>query len=72
MAFWRSGSSTFPDTQHRGKIMLYIAVTVMALRLLAIVTLARKAPSFRNIYPFAVGFIGFAILPVLGLWGGGV
>ena len=34
--------------------------------------LARRIRWFYDLYPFAVGLIGFCLLPVLMLWGGGI
>ena len=56
-----------------GQVIVYAGIPSLALCLLAgAVVLSRKARWFYDAYPFAVGFFGFAILPVLMAWGGGV
>jgi hypothetical protein len=66
-------SRHIPDYPATGQIILYAAVPISALALLALSAfLSRKVRCFYDLYPFAVGVIFFGLFPVLFVWGGGV
>ena len=62
-----------PDYPVPGQIVLYAGLpTLFLLLLVGSVILSRRARWFYDFYPVVTGLFGFALFPVLMVWGGGV
>ncbi|UVO49994.1 hypothetical protein M0208_05465 [Sphingomonas sp. SUN019] len=62
-----------PGYPASGQVIQYAGLPALFLLLLiGAVILSRKARWFYDLYPFAIGFVGFLLFPFVMFWGGGV